>query len=128
MRDLLISPSILSADFARLGCAALTLPVEACTHVHRTLAHIREAGLQPGLSIEPGSHACAAVRQVEGKRFLASSAPMLPLPNCGTPRCACKYQHYQDRRTNRDRRVNFANPHAHTMSDRRANGGWRFSD
>ena len=94
----------------------------------RPSEHRRLVNPYHAVSIEPGSHACAAVRQVEGKRFLASSAPMLPLPNCGTPRCACKYQHYQDRRSNRDRRVNFANPHAHTMSDRRANGGRRFSD
>ncbi len=43
------------ADFARLGCAALTVPVEACIHVHRTFAQIREAGLKPGVSILPGT-------------------------------------------------------------------------
>jgi ribulose-phosphate 3-epimerase len=43
------------ADFARLNCAALTVPVEACTHAHRTFAQIREAGLKPGVGIFPGT-------------------------------------------------------------------------
>ncbi len=42
-------------DFARLGCAAVTVPVEACLHAHRILGRIRELGLAPGLSIQPGS-------------------------------------------------------------------------
>jgi hypothetical protein len=36
--------------------------------------------------------------------------------------------HHSDRRILRDRRVNFANPHAHKMSDRRSGGGRRLTD
>jgi ribulose-phosphate 3-epimerase len=42
-------------DFARLGCAALTVPIEACLHAHWTAGRIRELGMAPGLSIQPGS-------------------------------------------------------------------------
>lgn len=42
-------------DFARLGCAAVTVPIEACVHAHRTVSRIRELGMVPGLSIQPGT-------------------------------------------------------------------------
>lgn len=42
-------------DFARLGCAAVTVPIETCLHAHRTLGSIREFGMAPGLSIQPGT-------------------------------------------------------------------------
>jgi ribulose-phosphate 3-epimerase len=42
-------------DFARLGCAGLTVPVEACTHAHRTFGQIREAGMNAGASLSPGT-------------------------------------------------------------------------
>lgn len=80
------------------------------------------------VSIEPGVKACAAANAAEGKRFLSSAAPMLPLEGCGRSTCQCRYVHHEDRRGKRDRRVNFANPHAHTMTDRRAGGGRRIND
>ena len=43
------------ADFARLGCAGLTMPIEACTHAYRTFTQIREAGLKANVSINPGT-------------------------------------------------------------------------
>jgi ribulose-phosphate 3-epimerase len=42
-------------DLARLGCAAVTVPIETCLHAHRTVGRIRELGMAPGLSIQPGS-------------------------------------------------------------------------
>jgi hypothetical protein len=53
---------------------------------------------------------------------------MLPLAGCTNASCQCRYQHHEDRRTNRDRRVNLANPHAHKMADRRTGGGRRLND
>jgi hypothetical protein len=90
--------------------------------------HRRLVNPYHAVSIEPGSNACSAIRKLEGKRFLASAAPMLPLSNCGSSKCHCRYQHFQDRRANRDRRVNFANPHAHLMTDRREGSGRRVTD
>lgn len=42
-------------DLARLGCAAVTVPIETCLHAHRTIARIRDLGMAPGLSIQPGT-------------------------------------------------------------------------
>jgi len=80
------------------------------------------------VSIEPGPKACAESRELEGRRFLASAAPMLPLRGCSSPACKCHYTHFKDRRSNRDRRVLPHNPHAHKMNERRAGAGRRMTD
>jgi hypothetical protein len=80
------------------------------------------------VSIEPGTRSCAEARAREGRRYLSTAAPMLPLAGCTNASCQCRYQHHEDRRTNRDRRVNLANPHAHKMADRRTGGGRRLND
>lgn len=85
----------------------------------RPMEHRRVVNPYHAVSIESGPRACAEVRKVEGQRFLASEPPMLPLRNCDSKTCQCRYVHHNDRRSLRDRRVNFANPHAHRMSDRR---------
>jgi hypothetical protein len=95
-------------------------------------AQIRSAG-QPvqhhrvgnpfhAVSIEPGMKSCAQARAVDERRFLAGSAPKLPLSGCTMSTCQCHYVHYKDRRNNRDRRVQPHNPHAHKMSERRTAG------
>ena len=88
----------------------------------RPMEHRRVVNPYHAVSIEPGPKACAEVRKIEGTRFLASKPPMLPLRDCGSPSCQCRYVHHNDRRNVRDRRVNFANPYAHRMSDRRTAG------
>ncbi len=90
--------------------------------------HSRIANPYHAVSIEAGSRACAACRAMEGKRFLSNSAPNLPLAGCTTGTCRCRYIHHADRRVPRDRRVNFANPHAHTRGERRENTGRRIND
>jgi hypothetical protein len=43
--------------------------------------------------------ACAAARELRGKRFLSRNAPRLPLPECSKQdQCQCKYRHLGDRR------------------------------
>ena len=39
--------------FAEAGVDSLTVHVEACTHLHRTLQQIRRAGLKTGVSLNP---------------------------------------------------------------------------
>lgn len=56
------------------------------------------------VSIEPCSHACAAVRALQGKRFLAHEVMSLPVAGCDATRCQCTYKHYADRRGGEDRR------------------------
>jgi ribulose-phosphate 3-epimerase len=63
----LISPSILSADFARLGeevraideagADIMTVHPEAGPHIHRTLQAIKALGKKAGVSLNPGTPA-----------------------------------------------------------------------
>src|SRR6185312_10613023 len=42
---------------------------------------------------------CAAVKSLAGQRFLAGSAPSLPLPACSlSNQCKCRFRKYDDRR------------------------------
>jgi len=41
------------ARFADLGIYNLTVQYEACTHLHRTVASIKEAGMKAGIAINP---------------------------------------------------------------------------
>jgi hypothetical protein len=56
------------------------------------------------VSIEPCSHACAAVMAMRGKRYLATEVSSLPVLGCDASRCQCTYKHFADRRTGHDRR------------------------
>ncbi|HNP34927.1 MAG TPA: hypothetical protein PKK10_03645 [Woeseiaceae bacterium] len=60
------------------------------------------------VAIRYSQFACAAARDIEGHRFLASTAPRLPLPGCDRDSCDCRFQHYDDRRSGHDRRSPFA--------------------
>ena len=62
-----------------------------------------------GLVIRPGSHTCAAVRQLAGTRSLAKEVPRLPLNACDGAACQCSYSHFDDRRE-KDRRGTAALP------------------
>ena len=41
--------------FAQAGCDWLSVHVEACPHLHRTLSRIRELGMKAGVAINPGT-------------------------------------------------------------------------
>jgi hypothetical protein len=88
----------------------------------RPMEHRRVVNPYHAVSIEPGPKCCAESRKQEGQRFLASSAPMLPLRGCTSATCKCRYTHYKDRRSDRDRRNLPHNPHAHKMNERRLAG------
>jgi ribulose-phosphate 3-epimerase len=42
-------------DFARAGADILTVHLEACPHLHRTVQHIRELGVRAGVAINPAT-------------------------------------------------------------------------
>ncbi len=50
------------------------------------------------VSIVPGHHCCHQARELAGTRFLSREAPVLPLKNCGSDSCRCRYEHHTDRR------------------------------
>ena len=56
------------------------------------------------VSIQPVNNACDAAKSAEGKRFLSSVAPRLPLPECDVNECKCRFIHHADRRSGADRR------------------------
>jgi ribulose-phosphate 3-epimerase len=45
--------------FARAGASRLTVHVETCPHLHRTLEQIRELGVLPGVTLNPATPASA---------------------------------------------------------------------
>lgn len=62
------SPERYLEDFARAGADHLTVHVETCPHLYRTLAHIRELGLKAGVAIDPATPLVAlaeAIRQAD---------------------------------------------------------------
>jgi hypothetical protein len=50
------------------------------------------------VTIAPGYKACGAAKALRNQRFLSREAPPLPLKDCGSPECECRYEHYDDRR------------------------------
>ena len=52
--------------FAALGSHVLTVHAEACVHLHRTLNAIREAGMRPGVALNPHTP-IAAIEEVLGE-------------------------------------------------------------
>ncbi len=52
---MIVEPERYITQFAQAGADILTVHLEACPHVHRTLQQIREAGCQAGLAINPGT-------------------------------------------------------------------------
>ncbi len=40
-------------DFVKAGCDLISVHVEACTHLHRVLAQIRESGVRAGVVLNP---------------------------------------------------------------------------
>jgi hypothetical protein len=56
------------------------------------------------VSIRPGEECCEAARQFGKMRFLCAKAPRLPVPECTAATCSCRYVHFADRRSGKDRR------------------------
>lgn len=46
-------PMHLIDDFIKAGADQITVHIEACTHLHRTLQYIKNAGLKCGVSLNP---------------------------------------------------------------------------
>ena len=71
-------------------------------------ARVSQAGtVYHAVSIKFSGQACESAKELDGRRFLSSAAPKLPLPKCDVLECNCKFVHYKDRRTGNDRRSPF---------------------
>ncbi len=49
------NPDLYLEDFQQAGSTFLTVHVEACKHLHRTITRIRELGMRPGVSLNPAT-------------------------------------------------------------------------
>jgi ribulose-phosphate 3-epimerase len=53
---MIVEPDRYLDDFAEAGADRITVHVEACTHLHRTLQHIRHLGKRSGVALNPATH------------------------------------------------------------------------
>lgn len=67
-----------------------------------------ESSAYHAVSLRYSGNACNAAKSMTGRRFLASAAPRLPLPECNSLECRCRFVHHADRRTGKDRRSPFS--------------------
>ena len=52
---MIVNPELYLEDFVNAGAAVLTVHVEACTHLHRTLQEIKRLGVKAGVAINTHS-------------------------------------------------------------------------
>ncbi len=52
---MIYQPERLIPAFAEAGAASISVHVEACTHLHRTLQQIKELGLKAGVALNPAT-------------------------------------------------------------------------
>jgi ribulose-phosphate 3-epimerase len=52
---MIVQPEKYIEDFAKAGASIITVHWEACPHIHRTLAQIKEAGCKAGVVLNPGT-------------------------------------------------------------------------
>ncbi len=85
------------------------------------------------VSIQTANGACDAARSMQGKRYLSSAAPRIPLPDCDATVCKCRFLHHADRRSGTERRgqvpdEGLAATGEYTGKERRYRGDRRGSD
>ena len=83
-----------------------------------------------GVAIIPGRDIhCEAVEALANVRYLADEAPMLPVAGCDCrPDCRCRYQHFDDRRTEARRESDVGLPMKDHPNDARSGYGRRVTD
>jgi len=58
-------PDELMSRYVEAGCELIIVHAEACTHLHRTLAHIRELGAAAAVALNPATPACDALHVMD---------------------------------------------------------------
>ncbi|MCB9438213.1 MAG: ribulose-phosphate 3-epimerase [Anaerolineales bacterium] len=89
---MIVEPEKHLAAFAEAGATALTVHLETCPHLHRTLQQIRDLGLQAGVAINPhtpATHLSEILHMVDivlvmtvnpgfgGQQFIAEMLPKI---------------------------------------------------
>jgi ribulose-phosphate 3-epimerase len=52
---MVLTPDAMAERYVEAGCRRLIVHAEACTHLHRTLGHIRDCGAAAGVAISPAT-------------------------------------------------------------------------
>ena len=52
---MIVAPDRYLEEFVRAGADRLTVHVETCDHIHRTIQRMRELGIKPGVTLNPGT-------------------------------------------------------------------------
>jgi ribulose-phosphate 3-epimerase len=50
---MIVNPELYVEDFVKAGASIVTVHVEACTHLHRTLQEIKRLGVAAGVALNP---------------------------------------------------------------------------
>ena len=60
---MIVQPERYLLEFSKAGADILTVHIEACTHIHRTIQSIQSLGMKAGVAINPGTslHAIESV-------------------------------------------------------------------
>ena len=56
---MVLNPDELASRYVEAGCSRLIVHAEACTHLHRTLAHINDLGATAAVALNPATSAAA---------------------------------------------------------------------
>jgi hypothetical protein len=94
-------------------------------------AKVRRGSIQPwhAVTIAAPASACQAAQACKGKRYLSRDAPRLPLAECDTAQCECKYRHFPDRRGSTRRHDEMGGaPQVRDKNSRRTSRGRRAVD
>ena len=101
-------------------------------------AHVRRSGkpmeqrrvVNPyhAVGIASSLGCCKAATELKGGRFLSASAPKIPLPACDAKSCTCRFVHYDDRRSDIDRRRLTMTAQGLLTRERRLGHGGRATD
>ncbi len=89
---MIVQPERYLAEFVRAGADRVTVHAEACPHLHRTLAQIRELGAKAGVALNPATPLSAVAHVLDqidlllvmtvnpgfgGQRFITSMLPKI---------------------------------------------------
>ena len=81
-----------------LGLAVLTWVLTKNKNKKSIVRHSGQSQLYHAVLIKTRGRGCAEVQTFKGKRFLAASAPSVPLADCSASHCGCRFMHLADRR------------------------------
>jgi ribulose-phosphate 3-epimerase len=89
---MVLTPDAMAADYVAAGCERLIVHVEACTHLHRTLANIASLGAKASVALNPATPASSVEHVLDlvdmvlvmtvnpgfgGQRYIASMEPKI---------------------------------------------------